>query len=54
MSAAAWCWMRRRAPAGVTLTGMAVTHQGTAADDTLTGGSGDDVFVGGGGGDFMH
>ena len=38
---------------GVSLTGMAVTHQGTAADDTLTGGSGDDVFVGGGGGDFI-
>ena len=38
---------------GVTLTGRAVTHQGTAADDTLTGTSGDDVFVGGDGGDFM-
>jgi len=38
---------------GVTLTGRAVTHQGTAADDTLTGTSGDDVFVGGDGGDFV-
>ena len=38
---------------GVTLTGRAVTHQGTAADDILTGGSGDDVFVGGGGSDFV-
>ena len=38
---------------GVSLTGMAVTHQGTAAGDTLTGGSGDDVFVSGDGGDFV-
>ena len=38
---------------GVTLTGRAVTHQGTGADDTLTGGSGNDVIAGGDGGDFI-
>jgi hypothetical protein len=38
---------------GITLTGRAVTHQGTASADTLTGGSGDDVFSGGDGGDFF-
>ncbi len=37
----------------MTLTGEAVTHQGAADGDTLTGGSGDDVFSGGGGGDFI-
>ena len=39
--------------AGVTLTGRAVTHQGTAGGDTLTGGAGDDVFSGGAGADFI-
>ena len=38
---------------GVTLTGRAVTHQGTAADDTLTGTAGADVIVAGDGGDFV-
>jgi hypothetical protein len=37
----------------ITLTGRTVTHQGTAADDTLIGGAGDDVFVGGSGADFI-
>ena len=50
---------------GVILTGRAVTHQGTANEDTLTGGAGaggdvivgeggNDVIVGGGGADLMH
>ena len=39
--------------AGITLTGRAVTHQGTAADETLSGGEGDDVFVAGAGGDLV-
>ncbi len=38
---------------GVVLTGRAVTHQGTAAGETLSGGAGDDVFVAGGGDDFI-
>lgn len=38
---------------GVVLTGRAVTHQGTASDDVLTGGAGDDVIVGGDGADFI-
>ena len=38
---------------GVTLTGRAVTHQGTAGNDTLTGTAGDDVFVGDSGSDFI-
>jgi hypothetical protein len=38
---------------GITLTGKAITHQGTAAGETLAGGSGDDVFAGEDGGDFI-
>ena len=38
---------------GVTLTGRAVTHQGTAGDETLTGTAGADVIVAGEGGDFV-
>jgi len=48
---------------GIVLTGVAVTEQGSAGDDTLTGGAGtdvisagagDDVIVGGGGADLLH
>ncbi|MDD9905609.1 MAG: hypothetical protein OXT06_18735 [Rhodospirillaceae bacterium] len=48
---------------GITLTGRAVTHQGTADGDTLSGGTGADVIVGeggddtiagGGGADLLH
>lgn len=48
---------------GITLTGVAVTHQGDGGDNTLTGGGGNDVFSAGdgndtivsnGGDDLMH
>ena len=38
---------------GVTLTGRAVTHQGSAGDETLAGGTGADVIVAGDGNDFV-